>query len=155
MPRKNHTPIHYLINSTAIDINSIPNQEPIAQQVSSPSKESAPIINKPTEVIQMHEVVEHKIEDPEVHPHVEVRPHTVQVPEELQNIGVQQTATPSAFQSVQTITLPISDEKVYKGLHEPVYSSIRWLSEFCVYLLAHAHTSIKSVHGKITRVTKR
>lgn len=41
-----------------------------------------------------------------------------------------------------TVTLPLTEEQVVKGLHEHVWDSIRWLAEWCV-------RQIKMLHGRV------
>lgn len=140
MPQKNHTPIDRLIQEH--------------QAISNPAKEAAPMSTKPVETMPIHEVVEHKIEDQEVSPHVDVRPEKVDVPPDLQQMGVQAVSQQPTFPTLQTIHIPLADDKVYSGLHEPIYSSWRWLAELCRYLLEQGHAKLKNIHGKITRVKK-
>ena len=97
-------------------------------------------------------VVEHREVDQEVKPHVQVRPEVVEVPPDLQQMGVQATPT-TQFQTQQVQSL-ISDEEIIKGLHQPTTSSFRWLAELALYILKHAHITLKKIHGKIVRVVK-
>lgn len=136
-------------NFTAIDYLLKPVQETSVGT----SKESAPASIRPPENFHLQEVVEHKINDEEVEQHVTARSETIDVPPDLQKIGVQAVSQP-VFPAYQGITLPLSDDKVYAGLHAPISSSFRWLSEACAYILHHTHLYLKQVHGKIVRVKK-
>ena len=95
--------------------------------------------------------VEHKELDEEVKPHIQVHEEVVEVPPDLQQMGVQ--ATPTAqVQTHQPFQSLLSDEEIIKGLHQPTTSSFRWLAELALYILKHAHIVLKTVHGKVVRV---
>lgn len=51
-------------------------------------------------------------------------------------------------------TFPITDEKIEEGLHQPINSSWRWLSQFLMYHLEKMHFTLKKVHGHIVRVAR-
>lgn len=75
----------------------------------------------------------------------------MKIPPDLKSMGVQATddvhgSTGPAF--------PISDEKIEEGLHQPVNSSWRWLSQFLLYHLQKMHLTLKKVHGHIVRVAR-
>lgn len=123
-------------------------QSKVNDEVISLPKEAEPI-NKEFEV---KEVVEHKAEE-EVRPFISPRQDTIELPPDLKKMGLQSTSS-SQFLSYQNIKLPISDEKVFMGLHAPITSSIRWLATFAVYLLARVHLGLKIVHGKVIRVLR-
>ncbi len=79
----------------------------------------------------------------------------VEIPQALQKLGVQPSAqsVPITISPQLTpVVLPISDDQVVRGLHLPLLSALRWLSEWCVKQLKRAHMTIKLVHGKIMRV---
>jgi len=98
----------------------------------------------------IHEVVEHEPEKT-VKPFVTVKKETIDLPPDLKQVGVISTAS-SKFPGYKQVKLPISDEKVYQGLHSPVTSSLRWLAELCFFILRQAHLKIKNIHGKVVRV---
>ena len=97
-------------------------------------------------------MVEHKVEE-EVRPFVSPRSETIELPPDLKKLGLQQ-AGQSQFLNYKNIKLPLTDEKIAVGLHAPVTSSLRWLAEFAVYLLAQAHLGLKIIHGKVVRVLR-
>ncbi len=108
-----------------------------------------------TDTPEMHEVIEHEHEpDPEVEKYLNVRKETVEVPPDLKKIGVQ-ASTPQHFTGYQKVQLPISDDKILQGQKKPVTDSLRWLAEFCIFLLRRAHIQLKIAHGKAQRVFKR
>lgn len=111
---------------------------------------SAPATNKENIV---HEVVEHK-SAPEVAEYVNHRKETIELPKELKDAGVNPVNNPQ-FANYKPVNLPLSDEKIEQGTHAPVTSSFRWLSELCLYILKHAHLTLKNIHGKIVRVVVR
>ena len=104
------------------------------------------------ERFELKEVVEHKVEE-EVRPFVSPRSETIELPPDLKKLGLQQ-AGQSQFLNYKNIKLPLTDEKIAVGLHAPVTSSLRWLAEFAVYLLAQAHLGLKIIHGKVVRVLR-
>lgn len=78
----------------------------------------------------------------------------VDLPPDLKKLGV----TPGASQMPVTtpaapITLPISDDKILVGTKVPLSSALKWLSFWCLKRLKVAHLILKSIHGKIIRVT--
>lgn len=115
------------------------------------SKESAPFISS-KEMSQIQEHVEHTPEK-EVEEYVKPRKETISLPPDIKKLGAQSTSQ-SQFSSLQTIHLPISDDKIVTGLHAPITSSLRWLATFAVYILSCAHIGLKKIHGKIIRVVK-
>jgi hypothetical protein len=112
------------------------------------SKESEP----GADFSQIKEVVEHE-PAPEVEKFVTPRAETIELPPDLQKLGLQ-PATTTQFPTLQNVKLPLPDEKIVVGMHAPVTSSLRWLATFAVYLLARAHLSLKVVGGKVVRVIK-
>lgn len=111
-------------------------------------------VEKSHEDVEIHEVVEHEHEpDPEVDKHIEVRKEKPDIPEDVEKMGAQ-AATPQHFTTTQKIQLPISDDKVMAGKKAPVTSSLRWLAEFCLYILKRAHIQLKEAHGKAQRIFK-
>lgn len=99
------------------------------------------------------EVVEHE-PDEEIKPFVNPRAETISLPPDLKKLGLQ-PATPAQFPGYQNVKLPISDDKVILGMHQPVTSSFRWLATLAIYILSKAHLVLKFVHGKTIRVFKR
>ncbi|OGK19906.1 hypothetical protein A3C23_04360 [Candidatus Roizmanbacteria bacterium RIFCSPHIGHO2_02_FULL_37_13b] len=102
------------------------------------------------EISSYHEVVEHQPEK-ELKPFIKTRSETIDLPPDLKQIGVTSVAS-SKFPNYKQVKLPISDEKVYRGLHSPITSSLRWLAELCFFILKQAHLKIKNIHGKVVRV---
>jgi len=113
------------------------------------AKESEPI---PTtkEKYEVKEAVEHQPEE-EVKPFVQVRAETIELPPDLKKMGLQ-PATTTQFPSYQNIKLPLSDDKIIAGLHQPITSSLRWLATLAEYILKQAHLVLKVIHGKVIRV---
>lgn len=100
--------------------------------------------------VEVHEVVEHEPE-PDVAEHVTVHPEVVKIPQDLQEQGVESTGQ-THFPTHNAVQLPISDDKVIQGLKSPMSSSVRWLAEFCLFLLHKAHIKLKLAHGKAVRM---
>ena len=99
---------------------------------------------------ELHEVIEHK-PDEDVQEFVESRSETIDLPDDVKELGGQSTGQ-AVFTAQQKVELPISDEQVMEGLHAPITSSLRWLAEYCIYLLKRAHLQLKEAHGKAVRV---
>ena len=99
----------------------------------------------------LHETVEHEPAE-EVRLFIQPRSETISLPPDLKKIGVQATSVP-VFATKQQVVLPMSDDAVFHGLKAPISSSLRWLSEFCIFLLKHAHVTLKEINGKIQRVS--
>jgi len=137
---KNYTPIDVLIKKYRQ-----------AKTVGSPVKES--LIVQPKENNHLWEAVEHEPTD-EVKPFVDVRPTSIKLPPDLKMIGLA-PVTATQFPSYKNIKLPIGDDEIISGLHAPLTSSLRWLSALAIYILAKAHLSLRSIHGKVVRVVKR
>jgi hypothetical protein len=113
------------------------------------SKEAEPIV---AEKFEIKEPAEDNIEE-EVRPFVSPRAETIELPPELKKLGLQ--AVPhSKFPSYKNIKLPLTDEKIIVGKKAPVTSSIRWLAEFAIFILAQAHLGLKVIHGRVIRVLK-
>lgn len=112
-------------------------------------KESEPIPSRP-EKYEVKEVVEHQPEE-EVKPFMQSRAETIEIPPDLKKMGLQPTTT-TQFPSYQNIKLPLSDDKIIAGLHQPITSSIRWLATLAIYLLKQVHLVLKVIHGKVVRV---
>lgn len=111
--------------------------------------ESPKAVNYETSI---KEVVEFEPQaEKEISEYVQARKDTIKITSDIKKLGAVSTGQPT-FIETQQITIPISDEKVYQGLHAPISSSFRWLSEFYMRLLKTAHITLKNVHGKIVRV---
>ena len=77
----------------------------------------------------------------------------IELPPDIKKLGV----TPGAAQTpiavpATTVTLPISDDKIYQGTKVPLTSAFKWLAVWCLKRLKTAHLILKSIHGKIVRV---
>ena len=124
------------------------NHTPFSSVQSGPQhKESEPIGSGNTEYLK-------QVEQPEVSEEVvEYLKHhdaaTKKLPQDLKDLGV---SSPQEPLSLDGPTLPLSDEKIMKGLSQPISSSLRWLSELMRYLLKQAHYSLKVVGGHVKRV---
>lgn len=81
---------------------------------------------------------------------VSVHPTTIPVPQPVAKMGVQ-PASANIPMPAATVSLPLSDDDIAKGLHASITSSIRWLAEWCMRRLKQAHIGFKNIHGKIMR----
>jgi len=118
--------------------------------VSPPSKEVEPI---PKKEIEFKEIKEKEVEE-EVRPHLIKREETIELPPDIQKLGLKPIPTID-FPQYQNIKLPLSDDKIIVGLHAPISSSLRWLATLALYLLKKTHLSLKVIHGRVVRVLRR
>lgn len=86
------------------------------------------------------------------------RPETVELPPDLKSLGVQasgasQPVIHQGRQKTGTMTIPLSDPQIIVGLHKNVTAAVRWLAEWCILQLKRAHIKLRSIKGKIFRVT--
>lgn len=122
------------------------------------ARETEPIVKKREAVgnafeqAPLNEVVEQE-PSPDVAPYVTVRKETIELPPDLKKMGLK-PATATSFPSYQSVALPLTDDKVYVGLQEPINSSFRWFAELCLFLLKRAHLTLINIHGKVIRVIK-
>lgn len=75
---------------------------------------------------------------------VKVQPTTIPIPQSVQTMGVKPVGqnVPGAPPAV---ALPLSDEQIAQGLRESIWSSWRWLAQWCV-------RKLKQIHGRFMRV---
>lgn len=140
MPQQNYTPIDDLVKKYLFEKQAVS----YSKEAELPRKNEAP---------QVQEIVEHE-PNQEVKPFVSIRPETIKLPSILKQFGLQPASTTS-FPSYQNVKLPISDDKVLKGMHAPITSSLRWLATLAMYILLKAHLTLRVAHGKVIRVIKR
>ncbi len=143
---KNYTSIDYLVEKYQ-QSKKVPSGQ---AQMSSKPKEVEPPLS-PKEYVEIQEVVENEKIDKEVKPYIKVKKETIKLPPDLKKMGLQPT-TSAKFTKYQNIKLPISDEKVLKGLKSPITSSLRWLATFSEYILKQAHLNLRKIHGRVVRI---
>lgn len=102
------------------------------------------------EYIELHEMVEHEPDD-EVKPFIEQRHTKIDIPEDLQALGVQATHAVQ-YPKADKIKVPLSDDKIAFGLKQPLDSAIRWLAEVCKRIFNKAHVRLVVAHGKAQRM---
>lgn len=147
MTPKNYTPIDDLIKK----YKKTPHFPKLSRGSRGRAKEADPFI-RTNEKYHLQEAVEHQPEE-EVEEFVKPRAETIQLPPDLEKLGVIAKNT-TQFPSYQNVKLPISDEKVVEYLHKPIATSARWLATLAEYILAQAHLILKIINGKVTRVVK-
>lgn len=76
----------------------------------------------------------------------------VVIPPQLKQMGVQHAGPTAPVSSQVSVSLPITDDQVLKGLHANIFDAFRWLAVWCVRRLKMAHLALKNVHGKVMRV---
>jgi len=144
MIAKNYTPIDDLVHRHKRELAKIKAQK-------GRPKEAEPFVIK-KEKYEIKEVVERKV-DTEIRDYIETKPDSLELPEELKKLGLH-AATATDFPDYQNLKLPLSDEKIIAGLHQPITSSVRWFATLLEYLLKQAHLVLKVVNGKVVRVIK-
>jgi hypothetical protein len=82
---------------------------------------------------------------------VKVQPTAIPIPSQVSQLGVK-PAGQNIPAAAPDVNLPLSDDQIAAGLKQSVWSSWRWLSEWCVRKLKQVHTGLKNIHGKLTRV---
>lgn len=83
---------------------------------------------------------------------VVVKSETIEIPPDLKQLGVQPIGSTTPVPLQPTITLPITDEQIKKGAKANIFSSLRWLATWCLFILKRCHLTLKVIHGKVTRV---
>lgn len=131
----NHTSVKHLVDSQNFSFGS-------AERIENKTRQMSEV------EIQEKASSEPKLEDAKI---VEVGRDKIELSQELIDMGVE-SINENEFPSVDEINLPLTDEKVESGRSAPITSSIKWLSELCIYILKQAHVGLKKFHGKIVRV---
>ncbi|MCX6793518.1 MAG: hypothetical protein NTY06_00235 [Candidatus Gottesmanbacteria bacterium] len=82
---------------------------------------------------------------------VKIRPTTIPISPAAAQLGVK-----AAGQNIPAVspavTLPLSDDQIAQGLKQSIWSSWRWLAQWCVRRLKQVHMGLKNIHGRLTRV---
>ena len=139
-------------NYTAIDDLVKKYKRSLAVKTAISKPKEAELFTRKKEKYEIKEAVEHKAEE-EVRPFVQARSETIELPPDLKKMGLQ-PASSTQFPSYQNIKLPLSDDKIVAGLHQPITSSLRWLATLLEYILGQAHLALKVIHGKVVRVIR-
>lgn len=50
------------------------------------------------------------------------------------------------------LELPLTDEEIFISKKASLTDPMRWLGEWCLYLLKKGHHTLKKIHGHITRI---
>lgn len=119
--------------------------------VSGLQKEQEPVLTQETGLTE-------EVSDIEVSPElerigVEKRSETIELPPDLQKMGVAATGASQPV-TTSTVSLPLSDDQIVKGLHAQIMTSLRWLAEWCIRQLKKTHIRLRRKHGRIEREKK-
>lgn len=77
----------------------------------------------------------------------------IELPPDVKKLGVTPSGPQTPVSAVSgSVSLPLSDDKVYQGFTLPISSAWHWLSVWCTKKLHKAHLVLKQIHGKIIRV---
>jgi hypothetical protein len=82
---------------------------------------------------------------------VKVQPTTIPIPSAVSAMGVR-PAGQNIPPADPAVSLPLSDDQIAQGLKQSVWSSWRWLAQWCIRRLKQVHMGLKSIHGRLTRV---
>lgn len=82
---------------------------------------------------------------------VKVQPTTIPIPQPVDKMGVKPVGqnVPGAAPAV---ALPLSDDQIALGLKQSIWSSWRWLAQWCIRKLKQVHMVLKHIHGRLMRV---
>ncbi len=78
---------------------------------------------------------------------------TIDLPPDMVKMGAQTVGMTQPVATTTTVKLPINDDQIIIGLHMKIYSSLRWLAEWCLKKLKKAHIHLKKMGGKTIRET--
>lgn len=109
---------------------------------------------KPSHSFEIKETVEHEPSD-EMKQFIKPAAETIKVPPDLQKTGIKVKTAAPKYAGANAVNLPLSDEMILKGLHAPITSSLRWLSEWAKHLLKKAHLTFKTIHGHVVRIMQK
>jgi hypothetical protein len=82
---------------------------------------------------------------------VKVQPTTIPIPPPMQAMGVK-PAGQNVPGAAPAVALPLSDDQIALGLKQSIWTSWRWLAQWCVRKLKQIHMGLKNIHGRLTRV---
>lgn len=96
------------------------------------------------ETLPIKDVGTHEVElTPEVaSAGVKIQPTSVVLPQNVQQLGVKPSGPMTPVGSGASVTLPLTDDQIAKGLHQSITSSWRWLAEWCVRKLKQLHRGL-------------
>lgn len=128
----------------------IPPQPPSSQaQVGSMAKEVVlPTVS--AEVAHISEVGRETELPPDVkNAGVTLQSDTIELPKPVAHMGVTSVHPANNSLPEPVISLPLSEDQIALGLHQSLFSSWRWLAQWCTRQLAIAHGTFKIIHSKI------
>lgn len=104
------------------------------------------------EPLQLEEMVSKEVREVGV----EIHPTTIELPPDLRKIGVSPSGSTASVVhqggTSPSVSIPLSDQQIVVGLGGSIWSSVRWLAEWCLRQLKRAHIVLKVVGGKVMRV---
>ena len=119
-------------------MNDLPT--PVPTPISQPNKE-AEVVGLPSEVPFKPAGQEVELSPEVASSGVTVQPTSIPIPQPVQKMGVgaigQNVAPPTT-----AVPLPLSDDQIATGLKQSVWSSWRWLAEWCVRKLKQVHRGL-------------
>ena len=125
--------------------DTLPPSNPPPPQSGGMAKETGPHISF-AEVPLMQEVgQETPLSNEVAKAGVTIQPTSVTLPPPIQTLGVKAVGLAApAVVATATVSLPLTDDQIVRGLHQSIMSSWRWLAEWCV-------RQLKQLHGKIIK----
>ncbi len=118
-------------------VSPVPPITPI-NPVGNMAKESSPIVST-NEAPLVSEIGKEELLSTEVkNAGVRMQSDTIELPAIAHSMGVKIVDTTSPPVAIPlTVTLPLTDEQIAKGLHQSIVSSWRWLAQWCERQLKH------------------
>lgn len=66
---------------------------------------------------------------------VKMQPTSIKIPPPVQSMGVKATGISAPMSNGSSVTLPLTDTEIAEGMKQNITSSLRWLSEWCIFQL--------------------
>ncbi len=144
---------HTALSHASDTASPTPQPTPVSAHVGA-GRESEPVVGGAKVEMPAQPIKESPL-SPEVQNYIKVQEDQkkMQLPQQLRNMGI--TAGHDEQPEVpQGPTMPMSDEQIAYGLHQPINNSVRWLATLMLYLLQQSHYTITTVKGRVRRVFK-
>lgn len=126
--------------------------QPPVSGTSSGAVESEPV--RKIDSVEIQEVVEHSIKDPQVSAHVEAREEVPNIVPDLARQGVRTDAAVK-FPTYHTVKLPLSQNKIPPAMKQPVHESVRWLGTLSYYIMEQTKYKFTKSHESAYRFLRR
>ncbi len=116
---------------------------------------SRPFPKETPKHIELHEMVEHE-PDPEVESYIQpAKEESPVLDQDLMDAGVEVVDQPVQYPTHTTVHVPLTDDQIVTAKKLSPASALRWLAEWCMYLLRRGHIRLKIAHGKAERILEK